>query len=282
MSTPSPILTNNMKGPLIEFSSTSSGKFLKDLIEGLRSYHVWIILGWYDIRQRYRRSTIGPFWITISLAITIAAMGVLYGKLLHQDLHAYIPYLTSGLVIWSMVSMMINDSITVFSNASGIIKQIRLPLSLHVLRMVSRNLIIFAHNLLVFIFVGVLFHVHIGWALLIFPFALILWIANALWIGLILGAICARFRDVGQIIMSAIQILFFITPVMWQVDALGNQAWILHLNPLAAYFEILRDPLLGQAPSLFSWFYALIESIMGWLFTIFFFSRYRARVAYWV
>ena len=263
-------------------SLTPIDKFLLDIKEGLLSYHVWTILGWYDIRQRYRRSTIGPLWITLSLGITVAAMGILYGKLFHQDLHNYLPYLTSGMVIWSLVSMIVNDSTTVFANAAGIIKQIRLPLSLHILRMITRNLVIFAHNMLVFVVVGFLFHVHIGWPILLFPFALFLWIINALWVGLLLGALCARFRDVTQIIMSMVQILFFVTPVMWRTEALGNHAWLVQINPLSQYFDILRDPLLGQTSPLISWEIALAGTILGWIVTLILFSKYRARVVYWV
>lgn len=257
-------------------------KFICDLREGLGSYSVWTILGWYDIRQRYRRSTIGPLWITLSLAITVAAMGVLYGKLFHQEIHSYLPYLTSGMVIWSLVSSTITESTNVFVAAGGIIQQIRLPLSLHVLRMIVRNLVIFGHNMLVVVAVTLLFHVSIGWSIFLFPLALLLFAANALWVGLILGAFCARFRDVAQIITSLVQILFFLTPVMWRPESLGAHAWVSNLNPLTPFFDIMRDPLLGSFSPLFSWLYVLGVTVGGWIFTMVLFSKYRARVAYWV
>ena len=257
-------------------------KLLRDIREGLLSYHVWTTLGWYDIRQRYRRSTIGPFWITLSLTITIAALGILYAKLFHQEIHSYIPYLTTGVVIWNLLQSLINESTTVFVGAAGTIQQIKLPFSFHVLRMISRNLIIFAHNLVVVVAVIILFKVHINWSLLFFPVALLLWVGNALWVGLLLGAFCARFRDVAQIVMSIVQILFFVTPVMWHPDALGAHAWISRLNPLAQFFDILRDPLLGQTSSLFSWGYVFLATLIGWIGTLVLFAKYRSRIAYWV
>jgi len=239
-------------------------------------------LGWHDIRQRYRRSFLGPLWITLSLAITVAAMGFLYGKLFHQEIHSYLPYLTSGMVIWGLISMLINDCTTVFSSAEGIIRQIQLPLTIHVLRMITRNVIVFAHNMVVFIVVLLLFKVQLGWSLLLFPLGLIILAMNALWVGFLLGTICARFRDVGQIILNLVQILFFLTPVMWRQEALGSHAWVSRLNPLTQYFDQLRDPLLGQSVPLFSWLYIIGSSVAGWTLTIILFPKYRARVAYWV
>lgn len=257
-------------------------KFLLDLHEGLFSYQVWTILGWYDIRQRYRRSTIGPLWITLSLAITVAAMGVLYGKLFHQEITSYLPYLTSGMVIWTLVSMSITESTKVFAESGGIIRQVRLPLTLHICRMIIRNLVIFVHNLIVVAVVIILFHVPVGWSLLLFPVGLIFFLANALWVGFIVGALCARFRDVAQAATSVVQILFFVTPVMWRPESLGAHAWISTLNPLTQFFDLLRDPLLGKTPPLYSWIFVLAVTILGWIGTIYLFSRYRARVAYWV
>lgn len=262
--------------------STPVKKFLIDLRDGLSSYHVWTILGWYDIRQRYRRSTIGPLWITLSLAITVAAMGVLYGKLFHQDIHSYLPYLTSGMVVWNLVSSIITESTTVFVGAGPIIQQIRLPQTFHILRMIVRQMVIFVHNMLVIVVVTVIFHVPIGWSLILFPLALILLATNALWLGLMIGALCARFRDVAQIINSLVQILFFLTPVMWKPESLGSHSWITKLNPLGQFLDILRDPLIGQLSSLFSWIYVLAVTAVGWILTLIIFSKYRARVAYWV
>jgi lipopolysaccharide transport system permease protein len=57
----------------------------RDLHTGLTSIHVWPLLAWYEIRQRYRRSALGPFWLTISTGILVAGMGPLYGRLFGQE-----------------------------------------------------------------------------------------------------------------------------------------------------------------------------------------------------
>ena len=55
---------------------------LLDLVKGARSFHLWGLLGWQDVRRRYRRSIIGPFWLTISMGVLVAVLSILYGALL--------------------------------------------------------------------------------------------------------------------------------------------------------------------------------------------------------
>src|SRR2546422_820704 len=98
-----------------------------------------------------RRSVIGPFWLTISTAVMVSAMGFLYARIFGQDVSTYLPYLAVGLVIWGTISTMANESCTVFTTVEQIIKQVRLPLTTHVCRMVWRNAIIFGHNALILV-----------------------------------------------------------------------------------------------------------------------------------
>lgn len=253
-----------------------------DVSGGIRAYSIWLTLGWQDIRQRYRRSTLGPFWITLSLGVTVGGMGILYGKLFHQHLNEYFPYLTVGMVLWNFLSTVINESCLVFIQSEGIIKQVRLPLTLHVLRMVWRNIIVLLHNALVIVIVLFLFRTGWHWQIVLLPLALLLVILNVFWFGLMVGTICARFRDVPQIIMSFVQILFFLTPVMWQVSALGKKQWLAKYNPLYHLFEIVRGSLLGADPAYFSWIFVLGMSVFGLMGSFYLFKRYRHRIAYWV
>src|SRR5262245_15595453 len=167
-----------------------------DFVDGLRSVHVWPMLGWQDVRQRYRRSVLGPFWLTISTGVLIGAMGPLYGRLFNQDIGAYFAFLAIGFVFWQLMSQAIADSCAAFVAAEGFIKQVRLPLSVHVLRVVWKNLIILLHNMLVVVVVMIYTRPPVSTALLLFPAALLVFAVNALLFGLVLALICARFRDI--------------------------------------------------------------------------------------
>lgn len=255
---------------------------LQDLKSGIGSIYIWPMLGWQEIRQRYRRSMLGPFWLTISTGILIGAMGPLYGRLFGQDISGYFPYLAISLVAWQLIATSVNDLCLAFIAAEGFIKQIKLPLTIHVLRVVWKNLIIFAHNLVIVVLVLLLFPPPLSWHLLLFPVALLFIVANALWVGILLGLMCARFRDIPQIISSLMQVAMFLTPVMWKADMLGRNIFAAKLNPLFHFLEIVRQPLLGGAIPTLSWFVVIAITCGGYLVMLAVFARFRARIAYWV
>jgi ABC-2 type transport system permease protein/lipopolysaccharide transport system permease protein len=99
---------------------------------------------------------------------------------------------------------------------------------------------------------------------------------------LFLGLLSARFRDVPLIIGSIVQVLFFLTPVIWRPEMLPDRALFLQLNPFYHMVEILRAPLLGSAPSMESWIANVLIAFVGWTICLFFYSAYRWRIAYWV
>ena len=113
-----------------------------DLQSGLSKPSIWWGMAWLDIKQRYRRSLLGPFWITASTGVLVAAMGPLYGTLLGQHTASYLPYLAVSLILWNFISSPINEAGTAFVSAETYIRQIPLPLSVYVFRLVARNLLI--------------------------------------------------------------------------------------------------------------------------------------------
>lgn len=255
---------------------------VSDVQSGFKQHEVWALLGWSEIRQRYRRSTLGPFWITLSMAITIAVMGPLYGRLFGQQVEGYISFLAIGMVLWAFISGLITDTSAGFIAAEGYIKEFNLPLSVFIYRVIWRNLIVFAHNAVVVILVLIFNWSTSPWALITLPISLLFLLFNALWIGLFLGVICTRFRDVQQILNSILQILFFVTPIMWQPQMLGQKAWVLNFNPLYFFVEAVRAPLLGGAVSLEVWGGLVCSSLVVFVLSAYTFGRFRNRLAYWL
>jgi ABC-type polysaccharide/polyol phosphate export permease len=267
---------------MFRISSTDVSRALSDLRRGAAATQIWGMLAWQEIRQRYRRSTLGPLWLTLSTGVLIVAMGPLYGKLLSQDISIYFPFLAVGLITWNLLASLVNDACTAFVAAEGLIKQLNLSLSVHVLRMVWKNLIVFAHNAVILIVVLAVFPQSWGWNLAYLPLSLLLIAINGWWVGLLFGMAGARFRDIGPIVQSLVQVAFFLTPVLWSIDHLGRHRWAALWNPLYHFLEVVRAPLLGAAITPLTWSVVLCVTVGGWLLTLLLFSRYRARIAYWV
>lgn len=253
-----------------------------DLSEGLRRWPLWVRLGWQDIILRYRRSILGPFWLTLSMAVMVFTIGLLYGSILKVDIREYLPYLTIGLLAWGFISGLINDGCQVFIESDWLICQADLPLSMFPLRVVWRNLILFLHNVPVYIVIVIFLQVKIDWGFLLIIPGLIILIANALWCTILLGMLSARFRDLPQIIESILQVAFFLTPIIWTIEQAGKRRFIIMGNPFFHFIEILRKPMLGETPLLINWQVSLLIMFLGGLGTFLFYRRFHGRIAYWV
>lgn len=256
-----------------------------DMADGLRLWRLIWTLSISDIKLRYRGSALGPFWLTISAAVQIGAMAFLYADLFHTDIHTYLPYLAISIILWNYLNMLISDGCTCFSGADSLIKGTRMPFSVHAARNVMRNLIILAHNIVVVVAVFLIMDVHVSWYSLAAIPAFLLWTIDAFAISLLFGAFCARFRDVPQIIMSVMQIAFFVTPIMWYANILESHPradLLIRFNPFYYILEIVRAPLLGTPMTTSVILKALIVSGVLIVVSAIGFARTRGRIAYWV
>ena len=259
-----------------------------DLRQGWKQRGLWGYLGWQDIKQRYRRSVLGPLWISISMAVIATAMGILYGALFGEELTTFLPYVATGLLIWNFISGCILEGSEVFIANEGLIKFLPAPLSLHVYRLVWRQTLFFLHNLVIWAVLVLIFPQPISWTVLLAIPAFMLLVVNGSWIAVLSGIIATRFRDIPPIIASLTQLLFFMTPIVWQYDtllrnpAVAERARLAELNPVMHFVEILRQPLLGDPIVARHWVVAGVITVVGCLAALVCLRNYRARVAYWV
>jgi len=259
-----------------------------DLGQGWKQRPLWGYLGWQDIKQRYRRSVLGPLWISISMGVIATAMGFLYGTLFGADIHTFLPYVATGLLIWNFISGCILEGSEVFIANEGLIRFLPAPLSLHVYRLVWRQTLFFLHNLVIWAILMIIFPQPLSWTLVLAVPAFLLLVVNGAWISVLSGIVATRFRDIPPIIASLVQLLFFMTPIVWQYDTLlnnpglGERARIAEINPVLHFVEILRQPLLGKPIVWHHWYVVGAITVVGCAAALVAMRNYRSRVAYWV
>lgn len=258
---------------------------LGDLVDSIKKWRIWAMLAYQDIQLRYRRSIIGPFWITISMAITVYTMGFLYAHLFHQDLSHYFPFLVAGMITWTLISSIITEISDGLMVVEGLVKQVKLPYALYIHRIAYRNILIFFHNIFVLVPIILIYHetAKISLAsLMLIPGLLLIYI-NTISYGLILSMIGARYRDISQVVKSSLQIIFFVTPIMWGPEVLGGKKlYIVNYNPVYHFVELIRQPMLGSMPTLKNIVATMAVTIAGIIFSTIFFSKYRSRIVYWL
>lgn len=244
-----------------------------------------VLLGWQDVLQAYRRSVVGPFWLTFGMAAQIAIMGTVFGLIFKTELEDFLPFLTIGIIVWGFISSTMNEGCFSFIAGESVIKQLNIPLIVHPLRVLWRNLVIFGHNILILPLVFLIFLKQPDWiALLAIP-GLIILLGNLGWIIVVLGLLSARYRDMPPIVNSLATVAFYLTPIMWYPKLIGNNELahiLLGFNPFYHLVQIIRLPLLGEAPTMENWMISICMLLLGVLGSRLVFLKNRHKIAFWV
>lgn len=241
-------------------------------------------LGWQDIRQAYRRSAIGPFWLTMGMAVQIVAIGLVFGLIFGTPLEEFLPYLAVSLILWSFVSGSILDGSMGFITGEAILRQLPIPVYVHIIRSIWKNVLMLAHNAVLLPILFLVFLKLPNWNLVLLVPGFLVTAAFLFASSYVLALVTARYRDMQQIIASVMTVMFYVTPVIWQPSLIpsGTAHLLLGLNPLYHFLQIIRLPILGQAPTFDNWSLSLAMTLVAGLVAFLASKKYKNRLAYWV
>ncbi|WGK69178.1 ABC transporter permease [Candidatus Haliotispira prima] len=256
--------------------------FLQDAREAFGHYELWLNWAWQDIRLRYVRSKIGPFWITISTVMFISTLGFLRSVLSGESMVVYLPFIAFGLVPWQMMAEIINTSPEVYAQNKNFLTSMRVNPLILILKTMMSTVFIFLHDLVIFVPIIIFLRIPVNWNLLFVIPGFLLVMANIFLFALNLSLMGVRYQDFGQIVRSITRILFFLTPIYWSPDELVKGRLVALVNPFTHYIDLIRAPFLGEAPELRSWIFSfLFICIMGGV-SVFTYRRKASRIAFWV
>jgi ABC-type polysaccharide/polyol phosphate export permease len=257
----------------------------EDISRSVANFQLAALLGWQDVAQRYRRSSIGAFWLTINMGVLIGALGLVFGTIFNSPMSEFLPFICVGLIMWGYFSSLVNDGCISFISNSETMLQLPIPFFTYILRTWWRNTIILAHNMVIFPIVLLMFGKFINFnALLAIP-GFVLVSLNLLWVMVVLAVLCTRYRDLTQIVQNIMQVGMYVTPIMWMADLLPGGArsrLMLEINPFYHLISIVREPLLGGTATQLNWIATIGMAISGWTIALLFLNRFRSRITYWL
>lgn len=205
-------------------------------------------LAFDDIHGKYRRTVLGPLWIAIGQAATIAGFILVFSGLFGIEPQAYAIYLAAGFPVWAFLSQYLTDMPNTFIVHKGVLESYEIPwLTLVWRRSISYFLLFLHHVVTLFALMAILRVTPTIEMLYAIPALLIVIIAGS-GIGMFLAVVGARYRDVQPAMQMAAGFLFMFTPVMWRADQLRENTWAYEFNPLYYYVTLVREPLLGRVP----------------------------------
>jgi len=261
-------------------SSTRSA--WEDWWAGTRNVDLWWTLAWYETVLRYRRSLLGPLWITLSMGGMLLGMGPLYSALLNVPLNKFYPYLALGIVFWHFLSSSLNDSCQLFILGAPYLKQGGFSRSVFVWKNIAKQVIQLAHHIVLFVPVAIWTGLQLTPQMLLFVPGFLLVLVNLHALSITLGIICARFRDVAQIVASVLQLLMFMTPVFWFPESVPGRARFVLYNPLAQLLDVMRIPLLGGFVAPGTWWFLAYFTCANIAVAAVLYAKKRSQLVYWV
>lgn len=254
----------------------------KEIFGALNKFHFALYIASSDTKTRYRRSVLGPLWLVFGTLIGVGGLGVVWSTLFDIDRATFIPALAIGLVTWYLLSSCVVESASAFYGNRDIFLNIPTSSILVSLLVLIRNIINFLHNFIVVIVVLIIYPNTVGLVSLLAIPGLLLVCFNLLAIIQLLGFVGARYRDLSPLLAAILQPLFFITPVLFRPSQLGANAFIAELNPFTYWLSLIRDPIMGVAPSITTWLIVSVMATVSWIAALLMTASKRHRLAYWV
>jgi homopolymeric O-antigen transport system permease protein len=255
----------------------------RDIHEGIENWRIWHLMGSAELRRRYARSRLGQFWLTLSTGILIGALGLVWSVLWKMPMSEMMPYFAASMIIWTMITGFIGDASTVFANTGRYFLNERMSFATAIDAMLYQHILIFLHNIVIVFLVFAIFQRPIGPQVLLAIPGFCLTVLTAMWLSYVVAILCTRYRDLGQVVTSLLQIAFFVTPVLWKLEFVPEPYRnLIALNPFAIYLSIIRDPILGVSVPLAHWVIAAAITVGGFLLSLPFIGRYHRRIVYWL
>lgn len=268
-----------MKNDYFETMSPS-----EEILFSLRHWRSWYHLGMNDIRSKYRRTYLGPLWLVLGMGVSLAMMAVLWSNIFGQDWREYLTYMLSGIITWYWVQAYVTQSCDVYAiEYSGLVRSLPTPPIIFAFRFVLKGALLYVHYLPIWLISAVITGVYptlLSFAVL--PIGAFIIMLNGLSFAIILGFSNARLRDIGPSVLAIMTPMMLMTPILWRPDMLGEYAWLADLNPFTHFVAIIREPLLGDLPSVTTWGWVLGLTSVNTLVALLVYKRYRKYLVFWI
>ncbi|MEA3016831.1 MAG: lipopolysaccharide transport system permease protein [Sphingomonadales bacterium] len=254
---------------------------IDDMVEGARHWPQWFTLGNIDIKLRFRRSGLGPLWSTLSFAVLAAALGLVYSRLFGEPVATYLPYVVLGLFVWGFLASTLQEACDVFVAAEHALKQYYVPRTTLVYRALWRNLVLLGLNFTVVAGVLALCGTRPAPAAPLALAGLALLLLGLFPASLLLALATVRFRAVARIVQTALPIGMLVTPILWR-PATPELRDVAEMNPFYFAIELVRGPILGEAPPPLLWAAAAGCVVILLAAALLAFGAVRHRITYWL
>jgi lipopolysaccharide transport system permease protein len=262
----------------LEYTIESSERKIFDVKELWRYRELFYFFTWRDIKIKYKQTALGFLWAILQPLLMMTVFTVFFGRALNipsQNL-PYPIYVFSGLLIWNLFSSGLTSASNSMVNNATIIKKIYFPRLIIPVSSILVALFDFTMAFILFIFLLLFYRQPVsGFAIILWPLAIIVGVIATLGLGAWLAALNVKYRDFRYVIPFLVQILFFLTPVIYPISLLKYPIlqYVLACSPMYAAVELFRYPLTGVIPDAYLMSASLLSGLILVVMGIFYFKR---------
>ena len=248
-----------------------------DFKELWRFRELFYFLSWRDVKVRYKQTFIGVVWAVLQPLLTMVIFSVIFGRVagISSGEISYPIFVYSGLLFWNYFSNSLSTASNSLVDAQNLIQKVYFPKIIIPLASTLVFLVdfLFASIILVGLMIYYHFYPTITGILLIIP-SLVITFLSFSGLSLIFSSINVKYRDVRYALPFFIQLLIFITPVIYPASIIRSHRWLLYLNPMSGVIETMRVGLLGVGTINWPIFgFSALLSILLFLLGIFYFNK---------
>ena len=217
---------------------------------------------WRDLKVRYKQTAVGVLWAIFQPFMTMVVFTIFFGKFakMPSDGIPYPIFVYTGLLLWQFFSSALSDTSNCLISNKSIITKVYFPRLLLPVSSVVTKLVDFAIASIILIALMAYYNYLPNLTgLLILPLLLLITFAASVGGGLFLASINVKYRDVRYVLPFFIQMMLFVTPVIYPTSIAGKYSWILAMNPMTGVIKAARAAILGNAP--INWELLLISGI---------------------
>ena len=224
-----------------------------------------------DIRGKYKASVLGVLWSFINPLLQVVVYAIVFPYLMRSTAENYVVYLVTGIIPWNFFLTVLMSCVTCVKANAGIIKKVYFPRVILPISAMCSGIINFFISCLIILAFCVAWNVGVSWHIILVPVIALIQGLLAMGAGMALGAVNAYFQDLEYIINFITQLLFYGTPIIYELSQFSNSTSILvsliRLNPLTTIMNAYRDVFLyHQLPDMMALgIVALVTLVIVWI-----------------
>lgn len=216
------------------------------MVKNLQELYQYRALLWSltlrELKARYRASVLGFLWTFLNPTLNMIVYAIVFGYVFAQAIRDYPYFLFTALLPWIFFATSVGTGASSVSDRRDLLTKVRFPAQVLPATVVATNLLNYLLSLPLLVGLGIFYGQWPTWHVVLFLPIVALQTVFILGLTYLVSAFNVALRDLQHIVLNVMQMLFFLTPIVWPIERVPAklQSFVLYGNPMAALINAYR------------------------------------------